>query len=261
MAMEDFSNDPLAFLVRPEGKKTFLSDTWEKKAAHYSAKKDAPRSQLKDVLDIKHLCSILDEKEEEGQCLRFGIDCCAMAYVDSERSDVGTPGEVLDSKEAMNLYNMGATLQVHQPQRFSDTLWKLCAALESQMGSLVGCNAYITPSGAQGLAPHWDDVSLFVLQTAGSKAWKVYGTMPGCDLPSASSGDISRDSLPEPVLEVTLKVGDVLFIPRGHIHEAVALSDGSSHVTVSTYQQWTWMQMATSVMKAWNEGRDRKSVV
>lgn len=76
--------------------------------------------------------------------------------------------------------------------------------------------------------------------------------MPGCDLPSASSGDISRDSLPEPVLEVTLKVGDVLFIPRGHIHEAVALSDGSSHVTVSTYQQWTWMQMATSVMKAWN---------
>lgn len=95
-----------------QGKKSFLSTTWEKKAAHYSAKKDAPRSQLKDVLDIKHLCSILDEKEEEGQCLRFGIDCCAMAYVDSERSDVGTPGEVLDSKEAMNLYNMGATLQV-----------------------------------------------------------------------------------------------------------------------------------------------------
>lgn len=61
-----------------------------------------------------------------------------------------------------------AVVQVHQPQRFSDTLWKLCAALEAQLGSLVGCNAYITPANAQGLAPHWDDVSIFVLQTSGT---------------------------------------------------------------------------------------------
>jgi Cupin superfamily protein len=80
----------------------------------------------------------------------------------------------------------------------------------------------------------------------------VYGPLPGCDLPSASSGDIARGALPEPVLEVTLKVGDVLFIPRGHVHEAVAQAEGSAHVTVSAYQQWTWMQMATSVLKACN---------
>jgi hypothetical protein len=86
----------------------------------------------------------------------------------------------------------------------------------------------------------------------GSKTWRVYGSLPGCELPSASSGDIARDALPEPVLEVTLKVGDVLFIPRGHVHEAVAHGEGSAHVTVSAYQQWTWMQMATSVLKACN---------
>ena len=91
----------------------FLRDAWEKKAALYSAKKHAPRSQLKDVLDMKHLCITLDNKEEEGQCLRFGIDCCAMAYLDGERSDLGgTMGELLDSKEAQNLYSVGATLQV-----------------------------------------------------------------------------------------------------------------------------------------------------
>ena len=74
--------------------------------------------------------------------------------------------------------------------------------------------------------------------------------MEDCELPSASSGDIARSTLPAPVLEVTVKVEDVLFIPRGHIHEAVAHSEGSAHVTVSAYQQWTWMQMAMSVLKA-----------
>jgi hypothetical protein len=96
-----------------QSKSSFLQDTWEKKAAHYDGKQDAQRSQLKDVLDIKHLCTILDEHEEKGHCLRFGIDCCAMAYVDGERSDLGgSMGEVLDSKEAQMLYSTGATLQV-----------------------------------------------------------------------------------------------------------------------------------------------------
>ena len=66
-------------------------------------------------------------------------------------------------------------VQVHQPQRFSTMLWKLCAALEAQLGCLVGCNAYITPADAQGLAPHWDDVSIFVLQTAGTQ---IYPSLP-----------------------------------------------------------------------------------
>lgn len=41
-------------------------------------------------------------------------------------------------------------VQVHQPQRFSDELWRLLAALEGQLGCLVGCNAYLTPAGTQG---------------------------------------------------------------------------------------------------------------
>jgi len=46
--------------------------------------------------------------------------------------------------------------QVHQPQRWEDNAWRLMAALESQLGALVGANAYLTPPGTQGLAPHHD---------------------------------------------------------------------------------------------------------
>jgi hypothetical protein len=43
----------------------------------------------------------------------------------------------------------GATLQVHQPHRYSTPALRLVAALEERFGCLVGVNAYITPSGSQ----------------------------------------------------------------------------------------------------------------
>ena len=33
--------------------------------------------------------------------------------------------------------------------------------------------------------------------------------------------------------------GDVLYMPRGTIHQAVAQSQDSIHLTISTYQRWT----------------------
>lgn len=43
----------------------------------------------------------------------------------------------------------GCTLQLHQPQRFFDPCWRLLAAMERQLGCLVGSNAYLTPAGSQ----------------------------------------------------------------------------------------------------------------
>jgi hypothetical protein len=35
------------------------------------------------------------------------------------------------------------------------------------------------------------------------------------------------------------QVGDVLYLPRGTIHQAVAHEESSSHLTISTFQRWT----------------------
>jgi len=52
--------------------------------------------------------------------------------------------------ECSSVVLLPSLAQVHQPQRFSDELWRLLAALEGQLGCLVGCNAYLTPAGTQG---------------------------------------------------------------------------------------------------------------
>jgi hypothetical protein len=57
---------------------------------------------------------------------------------------------VADSSALKALHDdEGCTLQLHQPQRFFDPCWRLLAAMERQLGCLVGSNAYLTPAGSQ----------------------------------------------------------------------------------------------------------------
>lgn len=58
----------------------------------------------------------------------------------------------------------------------------------------------------QGLAPHHDDVEIFVCQTEGSKRWRLYKPQKGFHLPNQPSGDLKEEDLSEPILDVTLKV-------------------------------------------------------
>ena len=61
-------------------------------------------------------------------------------------------------------------------------------------------------AGAQGLAPHHDDVEIFVVQTEGRKRWRLYAPLHGFALPSTHSNDLSEDAIGEPTMEVTMEV-------------------------------------------------------
>ena len=117
-----------------------------------------------------------------------------------------------------------ATLQVHHPQRFDAEAWRVVAALERDLGCLVGTNSYLTPpGGAQGLAPHWDDVDVWVVQVEGRKHWTVYERRGENTDAVAPSGDLARGSRfvsGRVELEAVLSPGDVLYIPRGTVHQA-----------------------------------------
>ena len=61
---------------------------------------------------------------------------------------------------------------------------------------------------------------MFVLQLQGSKVWRLY--KPIEVLPTECSGDLVREDL-ELIEEVTLEQGDILYMPRGLVHEARVL--------------------------------------
>jgi lysine-specific demethylase/histidyl-hydroxylase NO66 len=122
----------------------------------------------------------------------------------------------------------------------------MLAACERFWGCAAGCNVYLTPPGTQGFALHFDDIDAFVLQLSGTKSWKVYAPNdkeallprqpPTAHFEPGSHGD--------PVLEVDLTPGDLLYLPRGAPHQAVASPDSHSlHVTISTNQMNSWADL------------------
>lgn len=67
-------------------------------------------------------------------------------------------------------------------------------------------------------------------------------------LPRESSRNFKEDEIGKPIMEVTLRPGDMLYFPRGVIHQAKCLPHiHSLHLTVSCYQKNSWADLFEKV--------------
>lgn len=172
--------------------------------------------------------------------LEYGADIDLTKYVDKTRHTLNPDGAAT-AKQVWKHFEDGCSVRLLCPQKFSDGIWKMLSILEGEWGCMAGSNTYLTPKGTQGFAPHYDDIEAFLLQVEGTKHWKVYAPLDEAStLPRLSSGNFKPEEIGKPMLEVDLDEGDLLYFPRGFIHQARSSKDKHSlHVTVSTGQQNT----------------------
>ena len=113
---------------------------------------------------------------------------------------------------------------------------RLCSALRSRFLHVFAV-MYLTPRGSQTVPAHSDDQDVIILQLAGSKSWRVYGSpieLPYTHEQLGKKGPIDMQSLGKPLLQTELTPGSVLYMPRGFVHEARATEGGSSlHITLT----------------------------
>jgi len=170
-----------------------------------------------------------------------------------------------------NVDTSHCTVRLLRPHEHNDNIHSMLSLLESEFGCMVGSNAYLTPLNSQGFAPHYDDVDVFILQLEGYKRWRVYAPFNKREtLPRQSSRDYTEKEIEEngeEVLDVVLSPGDVLYLPRGWIHQAETVSrpsqmpklpgikdDHSLHLTVSAMQNWCWADFLEMLMPEALEG-------
>jgi ribosomal protein L16 Arg81 hydroxylase len=145
--------------------------------------------------------------------------------------------DLVDADAVREQYADGATLVLQSMHRIHPPLVRFCRELAAELGHPTQCNAYVTPPGSQGFAPHHDTHDVFVLQVDGHKRWLVHP--PALELPLSSqpSQGLTSDAplVPAgtpPMLSVVLGPGDALYLPRGFIHAAETGEDRSIHLTV-----------------------------
>ncbi|XP_063059001.1 ribosomal oxygenase 2 [Engraulis encrasicolus] len=220
-------------LISPIGVEEFFRDYWEKKPLFLQ------RSDQELVNYYQSLFQLSDLKELCGQELEYGRDLNVCRCVNGKKKVMNKDGRVSYNNLRKDFDQRKATIQFHQPQRFKDELWRIQERLESFFGGLVGSNVYITPKASQGLPPHYDDVEVFILQLEGQKHWRLYSPT----VPLAREYSLEpEDRIGSPTHDIILKAGDLLYFPRGTIHQADTPADveHSTHITLSTYQNMSW---------------------
>ncbi|MFJ8191140.1 cupin domain-containing protein [Streptomyces sp. NPDC096094] len=124
----------------------------------------------------------------------------------------------------------GATLVLDAIDELHSGVGHLAQQLERHLRTGVQVNAYASWTPEEGFGVHWDDHDVLALQLDGVKKWRIHG--PTRQVPLHRDTDIPEPPPDEPMVELVVQAGDMLYLPRGWWH-AVAASEGvhSLHLT------------------------------
>ena len=220
--------------LEPMEARDFFAHHWERKPLHVVRGHPERYSKLFSLADADRVLS--------NSC---GAWSTAIRVVDNGRAmplrvrrsgGNRAPGGL---EAAYQAYREGATLILSSLQDRWPAVRALHDELADALGGSVNVNAYLTPPHSTGFSAHYDTHDVFVLQTAGSKKWRIQ--QPPIVLPLKTQAftkenvSASSDQASDPLLEVVLAQGDLLYIPRGVLHAAEAGDAASLHLTVGVF--------------------------
>lgn len=162
-------------------------------------------------------------------------------------------------------YHAGATVILQSLHRHWPPLQSLCDMLGNEWLSQAQTNIYFTPSGGRGFTAHADGHDVFVLHLSGTKSWTVYqkphsavGT--GAKQKGRGYGRLLKQGPTEliPLGRFTLRPGDLLYLPRGYVHEAAANAEPTLHITLglAPHRGTYWMRECIAVWCLWLAGAE-----
>ncbi|MFB7598711.1 JmjC domain-containing protein [Streptomyces sp. NPDC056160] len=121
----------------------------------------------------------------------------------------------------------GATLLLRYVDQWHPGVRGFCASMREGLGRQVEAFYFVTPPGTQGRPVHRDDADVLVVQISGTKDWHLYGA-PDTDRWAPGAAAVTD----APEFTARLAPGEILYVPRGHAHRAVATgADASAHLS------------------------------
>ncbi|WP_042365930.1 JmjC domain-containing protein [Streptacidiphilus neutrinimicus] len=140
------------------------------------------------------------------------------------------PGYV-NEKHIREEFAAGGTFKFSQAEHWHPRIRALVKGLEPEFRAGLEAFVFLSPPGKTAIAAHMDGAHVFVLQVAGIKDW-VVGRLDETSISDSTrytGGVIPADRR----VEVTLRPGDVLYMPHGTPHSATARLGNSIHVAIT----------------------------
>lgn len=218
-------------LIYPKSLQNFEEGYWENQVLHIQ--REDPH-YYKNLFSIEDLDLLLEYNRPRGNSIRVVKNQQPLNPTIYENTDGS-----LNLNQLYAAYSDGNTIVINEIQRFWDPIKKLIENIRQHLGHHAVANLYLTPENEKALSPHYDTHDVFALQISGEKHWIVYDdTYYKTPLMHSFQPIFQREQLTG-AREITLKAGDVLYMPRGVPHEAYTQDQSSMHITIGIHStQW-----------------------
>lgn len=223
----------LASFLAPVSEAAFRQDYFDRQPLHVPAD---PRSRRAGLFDWNELFDLLEVLPQwRGGALRLIMNSRPVPrehYVALRDGGEGLE-ERPDAGLIAAMMAMGASLVLDKVEDARVDLRRICAMLGQAFAGKAGVNIYCSQAGVQAFASHCDPHEVFVVQCDGEKDWRIYRDRAVAPTEATLSRDQAAiEAAKGPVhTAVTLRPGDLLYIPRGFYHDAVARTERSIHLT------------------------------
>jgi bifunctional lysine-specific demethylase and histidyl-hydroxylase MINA len=220
--------------LAPVGLERFLAEYEGKKPLHLKGRPD----KFADVMTFAKLADILSQATIWSQSsLMLVLDkkpIAAASYCASAPGRDG--GQVMrpDPDKVQEYLRRGATLIANDVDHLNAGMTAFAHAMEQALGGKVQGNLYLSSRRRQGFAAHFDTHDVYAVHVEGTKTWHVYegrAADPIAHLMFKSYGQEHHDKAKGALLmDVHMEPGDLLYLPRGQYHDAIADEGGAVHI-------------------------------
>lgn len=237
----------LASIVNPISPDDFFSIYWAQKPLLVQRDNSYYYSSLLTSADFEFLLASLPDAQSGWFSI---VKECARRPSESMLSEEGS----INLPEVYATYKSGCSLLLNQVQKRHKATGLLCRKLEksffeagSTLSRHIGANAYLSPPISKGFSIHYDPHDVFILHLEGYKKWRIY--KQGVLFPIVPpEHPISPKEAGRPIMEFVLEPGDLLYIPRGFLHEARTGAESSLHLTLSV-ETMTWRDLFAEILQ------------
>jgi len=227
-------------IIAPVTRAEFFADYYDKKPLHIPAADSGNSHRFDKVMNWDRLNTLLNMTPVwNSKSLLMVLDTKmvpAAAYCEDSTDRYGNPVQSVDPVKVMDILRRGASLVANDIDSLTPEMRDVSTALENAFTGKVQINLYCSWAAHKAFTSHFDTHDVMALHVAGEKTWRVYeNRMPHPVRHRRYGNEIYTDlqhteQKGDVMMEITMRPGDVLYLPRGWYHDALADSPGAIHL-------------------------------
>ncbi len=229
----------LAELLAPVSPETFFAEYHDRQPLHVKG----GAAKFAGVLGWRAINRLLDMTHAwSSQSLKLYLDGKPIPveqYCVSALSRDAVQGMQPDAAKVAECIRRGASVVMNDVDSLTPGLAGVSAALEGAGLGKAQANVYISWQSHKAFPAHYDTHDVWAVQVEGEKIWNVWEgraewpiSHPVFRSQDQAHHETAKGRLREKVL---LKTGDLLYLPRGWYHDALAEAPSSVHVAYGAH--------------------------